>query len=140
VPCREIDVALIELNHCFARMKNLEASRRFYCDVLGFRQMPRPDLPFPGHWLGFVGRTQVHMGRDGAPGADRHDLGTNPQSARNNAGVVDHIALLASDPAGFLRRFEASGVPAPKRRFAQMGLFQIFVSDPDGLTIELKRK
>ncbi len=41
---------LIDLNHYFVRAKDLERSRRFYCDVLGFEVMPRPDFAFPGYW------------------------------------------------------------------------------------------
>ena len=40
-------MALTELNHYFVRAKNLERSRSFYCDALGFEVMPRPNFPFP---------------------------------------------------------------------------------------------
>ena len=126
-----------ELDHYFVRANDLERSRRFYCDVLGFEEMPRPDFPFKGYWLGVNGRIQVHMGPHGIPNADLYYIGTTPRSATDNTGVVDHIAFLASDPEGFARRFEAIGLPARKRYFAQFKLFQMFVKDPDGLTVEL---
>ena len=52
---------LTELNHHFVRARNLESSRSFYCDALGFEVMPRPDLAFPGYWLGGGGIVQVHI-------------------------------------------------------------------------------
>jgi len=128
---------LTELNHYFVRAKDLERSRRFYCDALGFEEMPRPDFPFPGYWLGVNGRIQVHMGLDGIPGEEAYYFGTTAESARNNAGVIDHIAFLATEPERFARRFEAIGLPSRERYFAEIKLFQIFVTDPDGLTIEL---
>jgi catechol 2,3-dioxygenase-like lactoylglutathione lyase family enzyme len=125
------------LNHYFVRALDLERSRRFYCDVLGFEVMPRPDFPFPGYWLGVGGGIQVHMGPHGIANSDLYYLGTTPDSATTNAGVVDHIAFLATDPKGFSERLAAAGVRARKRYLAGIALFQMFVKDPDGLTIEL---
>ena len=128
---------LTELNHYFIRANDLERSKRFYCEVLGFEEMPRPNFPFPGHWLGVGGKIQVHMGPHGIPNADRYYLGTTPRSATDNAGVVDHIAFSATDPETFAARFEAVGLQARKRFLPEFALFQMFVKDPDGLTIEL---
>jgi len=128
---------LTDLDHYFVRANDLERSRRFYCEVLGFEVMPRPDLPFAGYWLGVDGKIQVHMGQHGIPNSELYYLGTNPSSARDNSGVVDHIAFLASGPESFVRRFDATGLPVRKRYLAEIQLFQMFVKDPDGLTIEL---
>lgn len=88
---------LTELNHYFVRAKDLERSRTFYCDVLGFDVMPRPDFPFPGYWLGVGGKIQVHMGPHGIPNSELYYLGTTAESATSNSGSVDHIAFLATD-------------------------------------------
>jgi catechol 2,3-dioxygenase-like lactoylglutathione lyase family enzyme len=128
---------LTELNHYFVRANDLERSRRFYCDVLGFEVMARPDFPFPGYWLGVAGKIQVHMGAHGIPHSNLYYLGSSEQSATDNAGVVDHIAFLATQPEVFAARFDAMGVTARKRFLPQFQLFQMFVKDPDGLTIEL---
>jgi catechol 2,3-dioxygenase-like lactoylglutathione lyase family enzyme len=128
---------LTELNHYFVRANDLESSRKFYCEVLGMQVMPRPDFPFKGYWLGVDGKIQVHMGPHGIPNADRFYLGTTPESATNNTGVVDHIAFSATEPESLAARLETLGVPMRKRFFAEFRLFQIFVKDPDGLTIEL---
>ena len=128
---------LTELNHYFVRCRNLEQSRSFYCDALGFQVMPRPDFPFPGYWLGVGGKVQVHMGLDAVPEEAMHYFGTTPRSARDNAGVVDHIAFQGNDPEGFARRLKARGIVTRTRYIAEIHLFQIFVTDPDGLVIEL---
>ncbi|MEP6503360.1 MAG: VOC family protein, partial [Betaproteobacteria bacterium] len=125
------------LNHYFVRAMDLDRTRAFYCDVLGFEVMPRPDFPFPGYWLGVGGSVQVHMGPHGIANADLYYLGTTPESATSNSGVVDHIAFLATEPEAFADRLAAAGVPSRKRYLADIALFQMFVKDPDGLTIEL---
>jgi len=128
---------LTELNHYFVRAKNLERSRRFYCDALGFEVMPRPSFPFPGYWLGVNGKIQVHMGLDGIPDEATYYFGTSSKSARDNAGVVDHIAFQATDPENVAQRLRSFGLPSCTRYFGEIQLFQIFVADPDGLMIEL---
>lgn len=126
-----------ELNHYLVRANDLERSRRFYCDVLGFEVMPRPDFPFPGYWLGVGGKIQVHMGPHDIPNSDLYYLGTTAASATDNTGTIDHIAFLATEPKSFAERFDAIGLKARKRYLPEFRLFQMFVKDPDGLTVEL---
>lgn len=128
---------ITELNHYFVRAHDIERSKSFYCGALGFELMPRPDFPFPGYWLGVGGRIQVHIGLDGVPEAKSYYFGTSDQSARDNAGVVDHIAFQGTDAEGMARHLQALGLPTRTRYIPEVQLFQIFVADPDGLMIEL---
>jgi hypothetical protein len=77
------------------------------------------------------------MGPHDIANAERYYLGTTPRSATDNTGVVDHIAFLATQPEAFAARFDAIGLQARKRYFPEFRLFQMFVKDPNGLTIEL---
>ena len=126
-----------ELDHYFVRANDLERTRDFYCEVLGLEVMPRPDFPFPGYWLGVNGKIQVHMGPHGIANAERYYLGSSPDSAVDNSGVVDHIAFLATDPEAFRKRFERMGITPRNRYFPQFKLYQSFIADPNGLLIEL---
>ena len=128
---------LTELNHYFVRANDLERTKDFYVDVLGFEVMPRPNFPFPGYWLGINGKIQVHMGPAGIPNQDLYYLGTPKNAATDNSGVVDHIAFLASEPEKFVKRFQSMGVKYRPRSLPESELFQLFIKDPNGLTIEL---
>ena len=128
---------LTELNHYFIRANDLEETRRFYCDVLGFEVMPRPNFPFPGYWLGVNGKIQVHMGPHGIDNYELYYLGTRRDSSTDQSGVVDHIAFLASEPGEFIRRFRGRGLAFRPRALPESDLYQIFVEDPNGLTVEL---
>jgi len=128
---------ITELNHYFVRARDVERSKRFYCEALGFEVMPRPEFPFPGYWLGVCGKVQVHMGLDGVPEEAAYYFGTSAASARDNAGVVDHIAFQGDDAPGMARHLAELAIPTRTRYIAEIRLFQIFVADPDGLTIEL---
>ena len=128
---------ITDLNHYFVRANDLEATRAFYCSVLGLEEMARPDFPFPGYWLGAQGKIWVHMGPHGVDNSETYYLGTQPDSSTANSGVVDHIAFACTDPEEFHERLQRLEIPLRKRYFAQFNLFQIFVKDPNGLTIEL---
>jgi catechol 2,3-dioxygenase-like lactoylglutathione lyase family enzyme len=128
---------ITELNHYFIRANDLEKTKQFYIEVLGMEVMPRPDLPFPGYWLGANGKVQVHMGPHGVPRAEIYYIGSPPDAATGNSGVVDHIAFLATDPESFSKRLEAMGVGFRPRYLREFQLYQLLLKDPDGLTIEL---
>ena len=126
-----------ELNHFLILANDLERTKDFYCEVLGFEVMPRPDFPFPGYWLGVNGKIQVHMAQAGVPNSELYYLGSPKNAAKNNSGVIDHIAFLATEPEKFMKRLKDLGIKIRPRSFPETELFQLFIQDPDGLTIEL---
>jgi len=126
-----------ELNHYLLRANDLERTKDFYVNVLGFEVMPRPDFPFPGYWLGINGKIQVHMGQAAVPDSELYYLGSPKNAAKNNSGVIDHIAFLATEPEKLIDHLKQLGVPIRPRSFPEAKLFQLFVQDPDGLMIEL---
>lgn len=128
---------IAELNHYFVRANDLEATRDFYVKVLGLEQMPRPDFPFPGYWLGAGGKIQVHMGPHGIPNSELYYLGTPKNAATDQSGVIDHIAFAATEPETFTRRLAQLGVAFRPRYLPESNLYQLFLRDPNGLTIEL---
>jgi len=77
------------------------------------------------------------MGQAGIPNAELYYLGTPKDAAVDHAGVVDHIAFLASEPGDFVRRFKQRGIEYQPRSLPEFDLYQIFLKDPNGLTIEL---
>jgi catechol 2,3-dioxygenase-like lactoylglutathione lyase family enzyme len=53
-------VTVAGYSHVAIAVDDLEAARAFYCGILGFKELPRPDLGIPGMWLG-VGDLQLHF-------------------------------------------------------------------------------
>lgn len=128
---------LVDLNHYLLLANDLDKTRRFYCDVLDLQEMPRPDFPFPGAWLGRADKIWVHMAPREVPNAELYYKGTPKHAARDNTGVLDHIAFAAADPDEFRDRFTRLKCDWWARALPESNLFQIFVRDPDGLTLEL---
>jgi catechol 2,3-dioxygenase-like lactoylglutathione lyase family enzyme len=53
------------------------------------------------------------------------------------AGVIDHIALTATDLRGVKERLDAAGVRHELRRQPGSGTWQLFCHDPNGAKVEL---
>lgn len=121
-------MAIVKPAHFSIRTADLEASRRFYTDVLRLRVGFRPPFNFPGLWL--------------YPAHDESEFGAvhlieQRDAARQGSGSVDHIAFHATDWPGMRQRCDALGVPYQVQHVPSLNLIQVFLEDPSGVTIEL---
>jgi catechol 2,3-dioxygenase-like lactoylglutathione lyase family enzyme len=125
------------LNHYLIVSKNLERSKKFYQEVLGLDLAERPDFGFPGYWLKTGDNICVHLAsQEPNEIRDQFLLKKHPKGT-NGSGSVDHIAFLAQDPEGVRNRIQKNKVDMHFRSFPDAKLFQIFLKDPDDVTIEL---
>ncbi len=119
-------MAIERLDHCLILAEDLHATRDFYTEVLGLETGPRPPFEFPGYWLYAGDVACVHLAeaaRDGGPA--------------RGGGAVDHVAFAADDLEGTRARLRAAGVETRERNVPGAGLTQLFVRDPNGVSIEL---
>ena len=132
-------MGLSKIDHLSIRTTRLAETRKFYCDVLGMEDGYRPPFKFGGAWLYSNGKAEVHVVEiDLAnPGPVVEYLGEGALRDADNSGSVDHMAFTASDATGMKARFEKIGVPYRERLVPSMNLTQLFVDDPNGITIEL---
>jgi catechol 2,3-dioxygenase-like lactoylglutathione lyase family enzyme len=125
------------LNHYLIVSRNLERSKKFYQDVRGLEVAERPDFGFPGYWLKTGDNICVHLAsQDPNKIRDQFLLKKHPKGT-NGSGSVDHIAFLAQDPEAVRERIQKNRVEMHYRSFPDAKLFQIFLRDPDDVTIEL---
>lgn len=128
---------LTQLAHYSIRSSDLDASRRFYCEVLSLREGARPPFDFPGAWL-YLGDDEttygvVHLiGEE--TGASAY-LGA--RTAGDGTGAFDHVAFFATGWPQQKARLAAQGIAHVERVVPSLGLFQVFVVDPGGVTVEL---
>lgn len=118
------------LDHVTLVVKDLERSRRFYCDALGMEQVARPAFDFDGRWF-LAGTTMIHLilehDRSGPAGQ-----GAAPTSRGH------HFAFEVDDAHTAARQLKEFGLPlvhGPKVR--PDGAVQVFLHDPDGHLVEL---
>jgi catechol 2,3-dioxygenase-like lactoylglutathione lyase family enzyme len=117
-------MATLKLDHVSVLTRDIDASVRFYEDVLGLKVGPRPNIPFPGAWLYQEDRAVVHI-----MVTDAFDIGPT-------AGF-DHIAFNATGVAEYKDRFDRLGLTYRTNYAADVRLTQFFLKDPAGVTIEM---
>ncbi|MBI3451404.1 MAG: VOC family protein [Rhodospirillales bacterium] len=113
------------LDHFTILTEDIAATRRFYCELLGLSEGPRPPFDFPGAWLYAGGHPVVHIvaGRKVPAGG---------------TGALDHLAFKAGgDPAALKQRLEAAGCAVTARVVPGSGIHQLFCHDPSGVRVEL---
>jgi len=112
--------------HHVARLtKRLEASRKFYCDVLGFREIERANFKFPGAWLYSYG-VQIHLIVNDAA----------PDPASEIQTRVNHLALHVDDIERTEALLREHGIAYRVSHVADTDIKQLFFADPDGHYIE----
>ncbi len=134
-----MQMTLSTLDHCAIRTLKLRETRDFYVDVLGMDDGERPDFPFPGNWLYVDGRALVHLvgiDPDDPSGLEEY-LGPVDAATLVGSGAVDHLAFRARDAAALIERLRGLGVAFREREVPGMDLFQIFLEDPNEITVEL---
>ena len=128
------------LDHCAIRTTKLQETRDFFVDILGLQDGERPDFPFPGAWLYTDSTAVIHLigvDPDDPSGLQRYVGGEISTEALQGSGAFDHIAFRANDPSVLTERLKQADYEYRERQVPNMNLFQIFVEDPNGITIEL---
>lgn len=104
----------------------IERLRRFYIDVIGLREGPRPAFRSRGHWL-YAGETDVLHLTVAGPG-DAGPIST---------GHLNHLAFGCTDLAATRARLDAAGLAYEIDEVDALGQVQLFLTDPCGMHIEL---
>ena len=133
-------MCLSSLDHCSIRTVKLGETRDFYVNILGMIDGDRPDFPFPGAWLYVDGVAVVHIigvDPEDSSGLASYPGGKMAANALTGSGALDHIAFRAKDPELVMSRLKEYGHEYRERKVPNMDLFQVFVEDPNGITIEL---
>ncbi|HUX83249.1 MAG TPA: VOC family protein [Halothiobacillus sp.] len=121
-----IEPVILAVDHVSVMVADVAAARTFYRDVLGFPEVTRPDLGFPGAWLRVTDGVDLHLLQ--LPNPD-------PVDGRPLHGGRDrHIALRVESTAPFVARLDALDWPHTR---SKSGRDAVFFRDPDGNAWEL---
>lgn len=132
------------LDHYSIRTFDIEASRRFYTEVMGFTAGFRPPFDFPGIWLYNGAQYPETTGVVHIIGIDPDNpqglkdyLGDRDPASLTGTGTVDHMAFTATGLADMRARLNRHSIAFRERTVPSLGIHQVFFEDPSGVTLEL---
>ncbi len=121
-------VGLVDHFNIVIARSQVDATLRFYCEILGLKEGFRPDFGRPGWWLYTGDHPVLHISlKEIAP-----TVGAT--------GSFDHVALNATDWPGMKATLERHGIPFEEQLVRDNTALQIFFRDPNGLRVELDYK
>ncbi len=119
-PVERRGIGAMAIQHVTLWVSNVAQSRKFYSEILGLMEVPRPDwFDFQGTWYA-VGDQQIHLTH------------ANPLPPR----TTEHLCLQVADLELARKYLESRSVPCrPDREYRGVRRFIIF--DPDNNYIEI---
>jgi catechol 2,3-dioxygenase-like lactoylglutathione lyase family enzyme len=139
---------MTKLDHCNIRTFDLDATIAFYTDVVELKDGAFPGTRAMGAWLYDASdRPILHLiaidpkDPEAALGRVRDRLGALggdlDVESMNGTGVIDHIAFECDDYDKMKSKLEARGLVYTSSDVPSINLRQLFVNDPNGVTLEL---
>jgi catechol 2,3-dioxygenase-like lactoylglutathione lyase family enzyme len=115
------------LDHYNVSTRKLGDTIRFYEEVLGLTNGPRPPFNFPGAWLYSAGHPVLHL----------NDISSTDRQQPVDSGVIDHVAFGSRGFEAIKQHLTGKGVSFRVNQVPNSRRWQIFLTDPNNIMIEL---
>jgi len=126
----------MRLDHFTLRTRKPAETVGFYTDVLGVKEGWRPPFRFPGHWLYQGDVPIVHIITITEDESElRGYVGERPDGP--GSGAVDHIAFRCQGLDAYQEKLVGLGLTFHERVVPNLEQHQLFIKDPNGITLEL---
>jgi|SRR5579872_6499936 len=119
-----------KLDHINIRTAEPEATRDFFVDVVGLRNGERPPFNFNGYWLYAGEQAVIHL-------TDARDAAAHGIAEGRAGAAIDHVSFRMTGYNALRSLLKERNLPFETRVVPRNGDVQIFVDDPNGVTVEL---
>ena len=134
-------MAIAHLEHFLLVAQDYEETIDWYIDNLGFTKGPHPDFgpEVEVTWLYAGDRDVIHIvpSRPGDAPRPRPDPNATPKEIAQGSRPIHHIAFRAENRHEMTGRFKEKGITYLEQQASKQDLYQVFVRDPNGVTVEL---
>ena len=103
----------------------MERERRFFCDILGLRDGPRPAFSSKGYWLYAGDQPIVHLSQG------------SRVLPEGRTGYLDHVAFRCSGLHLLIERLQDAAIEYSTTYLAELNMTQVFLQSPSATGIEV---
>lgn len=128
---------ITKLEHYLVLTDDIDATRDFYQDVLGFRVGFRADLGFAGYWLYLDDTPVIHIAEWESYTEHSGQHGIPVTTRAPGTGAFDHVAFNGTGANEMIARLDRLGIPYHRNDVPAVNLVQLFLYDPNGVKVEL---
>ena len=123
-----LDMEVDTIDHVNVETDNVDRSAKFYRDVIGLKEGPRPDFDRPGFWMYAGNKPVVHI------------IKTDPNNKMltgSKDASISHFALQIKNINNARDHLDSMGVKYRTLDVPGSKVSQLFLEDPEGVLIEL---
>jgi catechol 2,3-dioxygenase-like lactoylglutathione lyase family enzyme len=117
----------MKLDHATVVTPDLEAVRRFFCDIVGLAEGERPPFTFEGYWLYQDGKPIIHLVK-----------ARSERPPARSSSRIDHIAFRLDETEwmALAERLRTNRIDYQQGEVPSTGERQLFVTPAPEVTIE----
>lgn len=130
------------IEHILLLVDDVNATAGWFIDNIGMQRGHTPDFKVPVTWLYIGDRDVLHIAQMPREGSrerrfqDRYLGGVLTDQTRGT-GIIDHVAFRCTGLPEMIAQLEKNGVEFLQRQANEGDLYQLFVTGPDGMRVEL---
>ena len=124
------------LEHFLIIADDIEETTSWYVDNLGFCVGETPDFGVPVNWLYLGDRDVIHVAQSNVSNISKRPVATRSEITRGGH-PIHHVAFRASGLDETLVHLQANGIEYVEQQASGQNVYQVFLQDPNGITVEL---
>ncbi|WP_019645162.1 VOC family protein [Novispirillum itersonii] len=129
-------MTVLALDHFTIRTARVAETVTFFRDVVRLEAGWRPGFRFPGEWLYAAGKPLLHIVSLSDDDTELHAY-LGEKGGCDGGGCIDHVSLRCQSLSDMQQHLLAVGQAFRERLVPEAGEHQLFLEDPNGVTIEM---
>ena len=123
-----MSIEISNIDHVNVESDDVERSARFYREIIGLEEGPRPEFDRPGYWMYAGNKPVVHI---------IHTHPSNEMLTGSKDASISHFALQIKDYEATRAHLDSHEISYSTSDVVDTEIRQIFLQDPEGVLIEL---
>ncbi|MBI36615.1 MAG: hypothetical protein CL568_03415 [Alphaproteobacteria bacterium] len=132
---------LSHIEHLLLLVNDVETTANWFIENIGLEQGYTPDFKVKVVWLYIGNRDVLHIAQSPVEGKEKRFqdryLGGRLSEQNTGTGIIDHVAFRCTGLPEMIGRLERNGVKFLQRQANAGDLYQLFLTGPDGMRVEL---